>query len=148
MKPKAVCAASCSPSAPSATGVLLQGCRPASPAGEVLSWDCEEEDEEWVLSLELLRVSVLVLVFFIFLLLASGALSTVCRRNPSRLHLLKAWRSRWRRRRMRRRQRRRRTRRRKEKKNKEFCIQLQSVVIDLNTKKIKYILIFSIIVLI
>lgn len=94
MKPKAVCAASRSPSAPSATGVptgvLLQGCRPASPAGEVLSWDCEEEDEEWVLSLELLRVSVLVLVFFIFRLLASGALSTVCRRNPSRLHLLKA----------------------------------------------------------
>lgn len=90
VKPKAVCAASRSPSAPSATGVLLQGCRPASPAGEVLSWDCEEEDEEWVLSLELLRVSVLVLVFFIFRLFASGALSTVCRRNPSRLHLLKA----------------------------------------------------------
>lgn len=44
-----------------------------------------------MLSLELLRVSVLVLVFFIFLRLASGALSTVCRRNPSRLHLLKAF---------------------------------------------------------
>ena len=44
-----------------------------------------------MLSLELLRVSVLVLVFFIFLLLASGALSTVCRRKPSRLHLLNAW---------------------------------------------------------
>lgn len=56
-------------------------------------WVWEEEEEEWVLSPELLLVSVLVLVFFIFLLLASGALSTVCRRKPSRLHLLNAWRS-------------------------------------------------------
>lgn len=54
----------------------------------------EEEDEECELSLELLRVSVLVLVFFIFLLFASGALSTVCSRKPSLLHLLKALRGR------------------------------------------------------
>lgn len=88
-KSKAGCTGSCSESVPSATGVLtgvlLEGCVP------VFSWDWEEDDEEWVLSLELLRVSVLVLVFFIFLLFASGALSTVCRRKPSRLHLLNAW---------------------------------------------------------
>lgn len=58
-------------------GVLLEGCRLASPSVAVFSCDWEEEEEEWVLSLELLRVSVLVLVFFIFRLLASGALSTV-----------------------------------------------------------------------
>lgn len=88
----------CSESIPRATGVLmgvvrgvlLEGCGLVSPSAKVFSWDWEEDDEEWVLSLELLRVSVLVLVFFIFLLFASGALSTVCRRKPSRLHLLNA----------------------------------------------------------
>ena len=51
---------------------------------------CEWEDEECELSLELLRVSVLVLVFFILRLFASGALSTFWRQNPSLLYLLKA----------------------------------------------------------
>lgn len=72
------------------TGVMLECCRFGSPSWKVFSCDWEEEEDEWVLSLELLRVSVLVLVFFIFLLLARGALSTVWRRNPSRLHLLNA----------------------------------------------------------
>ena len=51
---------------------------------------CEWEDDEWELSLELLRVSVLVLVFFILRLFARGALSTFWRQNPSLLYLLKA----------------------------------------------------------
>lgn len=97
---KAGCSAWCSESVPRAAGVssagvvrgvLLQGCSLELPSGKHFSRDWEEEDEDCVLSLELLRVSVLVLVFFIFLLLASGALSTVCRRKPSRLHLLNAW---------------------------------------------------------
>ena len=51
---------------------------------------CEWEDDECELSLELLRVSVLVLVFFILRLFARGALSTFWRQNPSLLYLLKA----------------------------------------------------------
>jgi len=62
-----------------------------SPSAWLFSCDWELEDEEWALSLELLRVSVLVLDFFILRRLASGALSTVCSRKPSRLHLLNAW---------------------------------------------------------
>ncbi|KAJ0008574.1 hypothetical protein NQD34_015989 [Periophthalmus magnuspinnatus] len=62
----------------------------ASPSWKCLSCDWEEEEEECEDSPELLRVSVLVLVFFIFRRLARGALSTVCNRKPSRLHLLKA----------------------------------------------------------
>lgn len=73
------------------TGVLTGVLWGLASSGEVFSCDWEEEEDECVLSLELLRVSVLVLVFFIFLRLASGALSTVWRRKPSRLHLLKAW---------------------------------------------------------
>lgn len=60
----------------------------------VLAWEAEEEDEEDD-DEELRRVSTPVLVIFSLRRLASGALSTLFRKKPSRLPLLNAWRRQW-----------------------------------------------------